>query len=204
LYQLINYTGNKYTIQINQFFGHRVLDPAEKAEDGTTQGILDRSYNGLKALFDWLNNNGVQWMNEYDLRYMENETRRINHAKNGDFNDELLGLTGEIWGYSTMTVDAGETLKVGKKVAKLANGAVVQRVLRYNRPGVKYLRFWLKGNVRIQGLNLRSYASTINTGGVWKYYEIPYWIGDNNLLLEVIYINALADSWFQKLEIDEK
>jgi len=190
---------------INQYFNHWIKDPEVKAADGTEDGVYrDRSYIILKELVEWCEDNGVEFVTEYDAKNLPVQTGRINQFRNSDLADQLWGLSGTIWGCIYATIDTGETLMFGSNIAKITTGKTIVRSIRYNRSGVKYLRFWLKGNIRISGLNFAYYTSVVNTGGVWKFVEIPYYIDNYRDVKDLLTITAIADSYFQKIEIDEK
>jgi len=188
---------------INQYYGHRVYDVETKAADGTVDGIYDRSYIGFKELHDWLNQYNVQDVNSYDAGNYVPISKRCNLIPNSSLSDELLGLSGEIWGLSNLDIDNVETLKYGDNIGLLTNGKSQLISHFYFRPGFKILRMYMKGNIRLDGDEFYYYGGVVDTSGAWVFVEIPFYINSNYSIVNNLYITALADTYIQKIEIDD-
>ena len=82
-----------------------------KADDGTYEGVMDRSYTAITEIVEWMKTNGFTFTNSRSLKLgnANISATRKNYAINGDFEDELMGISGEIWGYVRLSVADGES-----------------------------------------------------------------------------------------------
>src|SRR5690606_16270294 len=84
-------------------FSHRIKDPEEKADDGTFDGIMDRSYTTLKSMIRYLKSYEVQFTNSLELITSNPIDLDVRHniIRNTNFETTKFGYTGEIWGLSS-------------------------------------------------------------------------------------------------------
>lgn len=195
-------------------FSHSITDPDIKRDDGTLEGVtIDRSYNGFSESLTWIKNinTNTNYVNMYSFVNKPVSLDRRNLAKNGNFLDTIGGKTGEIWGYG-FAKDATETTafsKDGTNVVKLTSGASQAINCRVERGGIKWIKFYAKGNFQIEvdNDNIRPAGYTLNTytSAIWKYYEIPVYYPDlSHSKCFKIYFIAVTDLYLHKLVIDDK
>jgi len=193
-------------------FSHYVKDPIEKADEATTYGMEDRSYIIFKALFDWYNANGWTWTNAHYQQQSQTLIRE-NLCRNGRFKDSIYGLTGEIWGLSDgvngLVVDAGETATSidGSNVAKLPNSKILELRPHFKTYGLKFFRFWAKGNFTIQINDFVFYeyghaSEQSFVPATWTFYSFPFIVDQANFYKWRLRLIANADTYFQLMEID--
>lgn len=206
-------TVNKlYAGSIPRLFSHYIMNPDEKAADGTLQGIHDRSYNGFTEWIQWCQTNGFSFKNTYDILLNHSyysTTKRENLIRNGDFKTDLHGLSGQVWGWDNLTVDETETTNNsidGSNIVKLeSDKSESQNYITLKKKGIKYLRFWAKGDfylsmnnglIRTTHRNPRSQFTPTN----YTFYCLPYNADSLNMQIN---ITAITDSYFHKMELTD-
>lgn len=193
-------------------FTHYITDPAEKAEDGTAQGILNRSYNLLTELAEFANDNDANWVyRDTEITY----PNRINHFINSNFLTTMYGYSGEIWGWKKSTnnivVNAEETAASsfdGTNIITLPLGESITNIVIFKTPGVKWLTFWVKGqfDVVINQYTTYEYRSQENqyTKVSYTKMRIPVIVEDNYCPIFQFKITAVTETYLHKLILDDK
>lgn len=192
---------NVYANRLGGIFSHYIKDPTTKEADGTLNGLLDRSYRGIKEISIWFSDSVGDIVNNhhmYDRSYLQG---RKNLFMNTNLSDSIAGLSGALWG-TNLTKDLSQNLFVGDNVGKLGIGSTMYIYRDFSDFGMKWLMFWAKGKFR---LNISSYYNSEFNPTTWTYYCFPIYVGQNESspLSGSLSITATADTYFQKIEIDD-
>lgn len=187
---------------------HYCNDPAVKGDDGTYEGVFDRSYLMNKAVIDWSQQYGVKWRTLL-TRPVEIFTnrKRQNLIINGDFKDELFGLSGTRWGMSEWSYSADETASYSiDGSAIMSIDATKTFCVYFKDPGLKWISFWAKGDFYMYGGGEYEYNSVENklSSTDYRFYKIPIIVANNSNNQWYIAFQKITTCYIHKLAVWEE